>query len=53
MRVLLIEDDQMLGDALRHYLKQEGITTDWVRDTEEAELVSVRKHNFLNLLPNS
>ncbi len=38
MRILLVEDDQMLGDALRTSLKQEGFTTDWVRDAEEAEL---------------
>ncbi|BDV42166.1 DNA-binding response regulator [Geotalea uraniireducens] len=28
----------MLGDALRHSLRQEGFTTDWARDAEEAEL---------------
>ncbi len=38
MRILLVEDDVMLGDALRRSLKQEGFTTDWARDAEEAEL---------------
>ena len=38
MRVLLVEDDPMLGDALRRSLKLEGIITDWVRDSEEADL---------------
>lgn len=38
MRILLVEDDPMLGDALRHSLRQEGFTTDWARDAEEAEL---------------
>ena len=38
MRILLVEDDPMLGDALQRALKQEGFTTDWVRDSEEAEV---------------
>lgn len=38
MRILLVEDDVMLGDALKRSLKQEGFTTDWARDAEEAEL---------------
>jgi two-component system response regulator QseB len=38
MRILLVEDDPMLGDALRSALKQEGLTTDWVKDAEEADM---------------
>lgn len=38
MRILLVEDDPMLGDALRRSLRLEKMTTDWVRDAEEAEL---------------
>lgn len=32
MRVLLVEDDPMLGDALRAGLRQAGFQVDWVRD---------------------
>jgi len=50
MRILLVEDDPMLGDALRRSLKQEGITTDWVRDSEEAELaLSTGEYSLLLL----
>lgn len=50
MRILLVEDDPMLGDALRRSLKQEGITTDWVQDAEEAELALATGEYFLLLL---
>ena len=32
MRVLLVEDDAMIGDAVRVGLARAGITVDWVRD---------------------
>jgi DNA-binding response OmpR family regulator len=32
MRVLLIEDDEMLGDGLKAGLKQDGFTVDWLTD---------------------
>lgn len=32
MRVLLIEDDPLLGDGLRAGLRQQGFLVDWVRD---------------------
>ena len=32
MRVLLVEDDELLGDGLRTGLKQAGYTIDWVTD---------------------
>ncbi|AGW95135.1 MULTISPECIES: response regulator transcription factor [Cupriavidus] len=32
MRVLLVEDDAMIGDSVRVALRQEGFTVDWVRD---------------------
>jgi two-component system response regulator QseB len=38
MRILLVEDDPMLGESLRASLKQGGITADWVQDAEEADL---------------
>ena len=37
MRVLLAEDDPLLGDGLRAGLKQQGFQVDWVRDGEAAE----------------
>lgn len=50
MRILLIEDDPMLGDALQRALKQEGFTTDWVLDSEEAELALATGEYSLLLL---
>lgn len=37
MRILLVEDDPLLGDGLRAGLKQLGFQVDWVRDGEAAE----------------
>ena len=37
MRVLLVEDDALLGDGLRAGLRQAGFQVDWVRDGIEAE----------------
>ena len=31
MRLLLIEDDELLGEGLRDFLKAEGHAVDWVR----------------------
>jgi len=36
MRVLLVEDDEILGDGLRAGLKQAGYTVDWVTDGQSA-----------------
>src|SRR5688500_9997264 len=38
MRVLLIEDDPMIGRAVMAGLEEGGYTVDWVRDGLEAEL---------------
>jgi DNA-binding response OmpR family regulator len=38
MRVLLVEDDSMIGDSLRKGLRLEGFTVDWVQDGRAAEL---------------
>lgn len=38
MRVLLVEDDALLGDGVRAGLKLGGYTVDWVRDGEAARL---------------
>jgi two-component system response regulator QseB len=37
MRLLLVEDDSMIGEAARQGLRQEGHSVDWVRDGKEAE----------------
>ncbi len=37
MRVLIVEDDPLLGDALRAGLKQRGFEPDWVQDGREAQ----------------
>lgn len=38
MRLLLVEDDSMIGAAAQQGLRQEGHTVDWVRDGKQAEL---------------
>ena len=38
MRILLVEDDSMVGESLRQGLRQDGFAVDWVRDGEDAEL---------------
>jgi two-component system, OmpR family, response regulator QseB len=38
LRLLLVEDDSMLGDALQRMLQQESFAVDWSRDGEDAEL---------------
>src|SRR5260221_10308121 len=37
MRVLLVEDDRMIGESIRAALKQDGSAVDWVRDGRSAE----------------
>jgi len=39
MRLLLIEDDDILGEALRDYLRAEGHGVDWFRDLRQADAV--------------
>lgn len=36
MRLLLVEDDAMIGEAMRAGLKREGFTVDWVYDGDSA-----------------
>ena len=38
MRILIVEDDPLLGDAFRVGLRQAGFETDWVKDGIAAEL---------------
>src|SRR5258708_16392806 len=37
MRLLLVEDDSMIGAAAQQGLRGEGHTVDWVRDGREAD----------------
>lgn len=38
MRLLLVEDDTMIGESIRKGLKHDGYSVDWVRDGQAAEL---------------
>jgi two-component system response regulator QseB len=38
VRLLLVEDDAMIGESVRQGLRQDGYTVDWVRDGHAAEL---------------
>ncbi|MDR0440362.1 MAG: DNA-binding response regulator, partial [Candidatus Accumulibacter sp.] len=38
MRLLLVEDDPMIGASVQRGLKQDGYTVDWARDGAAAEL---------------
>lgn len=37
MRILVVEDDALLGDAIQAGLKQAGFAVDWVRDGTQAD----------------
>ncbi len=37
MRVLLVEDDRMIGQAMQTALRQDGYAVDWVRDADTAD----------------
>lgn len=38
MRLLLVEDDAMIGESVRKGLRQDGFTVDWVQDGRAGEL---------------
>ena len=38
MRILIVEDDPMIGAGIRTGLRQDGYTADWARDSNSAEL---------------
>ncbi len=50
MRVLLVEDDRMIGESLRTALRQEGHAVDWVRDAVAADAALASEHFDLTLL---
>jgi two-component system, OmpR family, response regulator QseB len=50
MRLLLVEDDPMIGKSVQQGLKQDGYTVDWVRDGQAAELALANEVYSLLLL---
>jgi two-component system, OmpR family, response regulator QseB len=50
VRLLLVEDDPMIGEAIRAGLKREGFTIDWVHDGEAAGQVLTHEPFELVLL---
>ena len=50
MRLLLVEDDAMVGESIRQGLRQDGFTVDWVRDGRAAELALTNEVYDLMLL---
>lgn len=50
MRILLVEDDRMIGDAIRALLTQQGDVVDWVRDGPGADAALGNEHFDIVLL---
>jgi two-component system, OmpR family, response regulator QseB len=50
MRVLLIEDDELLGDGLKAGVEQTGYVVDWVRDGDAAQRAFERETYDLAVL---
>jgi two-component system response regulator QseB len=50
MRVLLIEDEELLGDGLKVGLEQAGYIVDWVRDGERGQTALKREYYDLVVL---
>jgi two-component system response regulator QseB len=49
MRILLVEDDLMVGEAVRKGLRQDGFAVDWVQDGLAAEL-ALRQEDYALVL---
>ena len=52
MRILLVEDDALLGDGLRAGLQQSAFAVDWVRDGPSAE-EALRTNPYAAAVPMS
>ncbi len=50
MRLLLVEDDKMIGESLRASLRREGHAVDWVCDQNAARASLPSEHFDLVLL---
>jgi DNA-binding response OmpR family regulator len=48
MRLLLVEDDPMIGESVRRGLRQDGFTVDWVQDGQAGEVAL--HHDVYDLL---
>jgi len=46
MRLLLVEDDPMIGESLREALRRQGFAADWVRDGQAADAVLASGERF-------
>ena len=42
IRLLLVEDDKMLGEALKEVLESDGFFVEWVRTPKEASQLTQR-----------
>jgi two-component system, OmpR family, response regulator QseB len=50
MRVLLVEDDELIGSGVEAGLRQAGLAVDWARDGREAETaLSLAEYDLLIL----
>jgi len=50
MKLLLVEDDKLLGESLKEFLQSEGFTTDWAWDPREVlDLLEVSAYNVIVL----
>lgn len=45
MRILLVEDDDLIGDAIKNGLEQEKYTADWVKDGNSA-ILAMKNETF-------
>ncbi|HCE09809.1 MAG TPA: DNA-binding response regulator [Oxalobacteraceae bacterium] len=50
MRILLVEDDRMIGESVRTSLRQDGYAVDWVQDGRSADAAMSAEHFDLVLL---
>ena len=50
MRILLVEDDTLLGDGINEGLRTSGYTVDWVKDGKSAYEVLSSKHESFDII---
>lgn len=50
MRILLVEDDELLGDGIRTGLRHYGYTVDWVKDGRAAHRVLTTPHEEFDVI---
>ncbi|MBK8451725.1 MAG: response regulator transcription factor [Thiofilum sp.] len=49
MRLLIVEDDPMIGESLEESLRNENYAVDWVRDGHSAELALLQEYDVVVL----